>query len=114
MSSVHTLLKRLPMNLIQIFLPLYDNDGHPFPELYFKDLQKSLTERFGGVTIYQRAPAKGLWKDDTENIVRDDLVIYEVIAEEIDRAYWAVLKTALRKKFRQSEVMVRSTQIEKL
>jgi hypothetical protein len=61
--------------LIQIFLPLYDNAGNPFPQTDYKSLQTLLTEKFNGVTVYQRAPVKGLWKEDNERTVRDDLVI---------------------------------------
>ncbi|MBT1688279.1 hypothetical protein [Dawidia soli] len=100
--------------LIQIFLPLYDNDGHPFPQTSYKNLQVVLTEKFNGVTVYQRAPAKGLWKEDRENIVRDDLVIYEVVTAGLDHSFWTDLKEQLLKEYRQQEIMIRSTPVELL
>lgn len=100
--------------LIQIFLPLYDNDGSPFPQSEYKNLQSLLTEKFKGVTVYQRAPAKGLWKEDKETIVRDDLVIYEVVTESIDESFWSDLKEHLLRQYRQQEIMIRCSQIRLL
>ena len=50
------------MHLIQILLPLYDNDGIPFPQRQYLEVRDELTERFGGVTGYLRSPAEGLWR----------------------------------------------------
>jgi len=47
--------------LIQILLPLFDNDGRRFGEEPFTRTRGELLERFGGLTAHQRAPAKGLW-----------------------------------------------------
>ena len=38
------------MHLIQLFLPLYDNDGQAFAKPLFDTVRGELTERFGGVT----------------------------------------------------------------
>jgi hypothetical protein len=35
---------------------------------------RELTERFGGLTVHTRAPAEGLWKDESERTARDDVV----------------------------------------
>ncbi len=50
------------MHLVEIFLPLADNDGKRFPQSTFHSVAHALTERFGGVTAYTRAPASGIWK----------------------------------------------------
>lgn len=46
------------MHLVQILLPLYDNDGRRFPTSHYESLRAELTERFGGLTSYSRAPAR--------------------------------------------------------
>src|SRR5687768_4274806 len=38
------------MHLIQILLPVYDNDGKSFPASRYADVRRELTERFGGLT----------------------------------------------------------------
>lgn len=38
------------MYLVQLLLPLYDNDGHPFPAAAYAELRAELTERFGGLS----------------------------------------------------------------
>ncbi len=51
------------------------------------DIQKELCDRFGGVTAHSRAPAEGIWKNGGGD-ARDDIVIVEVMAGEIDRIWW--------------------------
>ena len=50
------------MHLVQLLLPLYDNEGRGFGETPFAAVREELTRRFGGVTAYMRSPATGLWK----------------------------------------------------
>lgn len=47
------------MYLIQLFLPLRDNAGEKFPDAMYRGIRDQLTERFGGMTAYARAPAEG-------------------------------------------------------
>lgn len=103
------------MHAVQLFLPLYDNAGQPFPRADFARVRDQLTERFGGVTAHTRAPARGQWKDDEDGeIVRDDVVVYEVMVAELDRAWWAEYREHLRRAFRQDELLVRAWTVERL
>ena len=68
------------MYLVQILLPLYDNEGHEFEAAEYVRLRHELADRFGGVTAYTRAPARGVWKDETGGTSRDDIVIFEVMS----------------------------------
>lgn len=96
------------MHIVQVLLPLYDNDGQAFDRSLHTGVQRELTEKFGGVTMYARAPARGLWKDDEGDVARDDLVICEVMVDAIDAAWWGAYREALRAKFRQDELVVRA------
>ncbi|HEX5709593.1 MAG TPA: hypothetical protein VFX96_20105 [Pyrinomonadaceae bacterium] len=102
------------MHLVEILLPVYDNDGHPFPRADFDRVRAELAQRFGGVTAFSRAPAEGLWKDEEGATSRDDVVIFEVMADELDRAWWADYRETLRQRFRQDELVVRATRFELL
>lgn len=106
------------MHLVQILLPLSDNDGRPFARSEYDAVRQTLTERFGGVTAYSRAPAEGLWKESEDaaagGVVRDDLVVYEVMVEEIDRGWWSGFGESLRRRFRQEELVIRATPMERL
>ena len=64
--------------------------------------------RFGGVTTYMRAPARGVWKDDTGETTRDDIVIFEVMIEDLDREWWGGFRKELERRFRQESVIVRA------
>ena len=94
--------------LIQILLPLYDNDGKPFQPADYLQLRTELADRFGGVTAYTRAPARGVWKDDTGETTRDDIVIFEVMTEALDREWWVAFRRSLEAKFRQESLIVRA------
>lgn len=82
------------MHLIQILLPLTDDDGETFaPELYER-LNQELTARFGGVTSYTRSPAEGRWHQGGET-EHDEIAVVEVMVGEVDRAWWAALRERL-------------------
>ena len=102
------------MHVIEILLPLRDNEGTPFPRASLDRVRHELTERFGGVTAHLRAPAAGAWKDDEGAVERDDVVIVEVMADELDRAWWSAYRRDLESRFRQDEILIRATASEKL
>ena len=96
------------MYLVQILLPLYDNEGHEFEAREYLELRSELADRFGGVTAYTRAPARGVWKGDSGETSRDDIVIFEVMTEELDRTWWTTFRKQLERRFRQESVIVRA------
>jgi hypothetical protein len=102
------------MYLVQILLPLYDNNGEPFPHQQFIQLRDDLSERFGGITTYMRSPARGLWKETRETTVHDDIVIYEVMTKELDREWWRQYRESLAATFRQELLIVRASEMELL
>jgi hypothetical protein len=105
-------------HLVQILLPTQDNKGHAFPPADFERVSRELTERFGGVTAYTRAPAEGRWKqkadDRKADAGHDDIVVVEVMDEFLDRAWWATYRAELQKRFRQEVLIVRAQEIELL
>jgi inorganic pyrophosphatase len=100
--------------LIQIYLPLYEKEEKPFPGLLYKQVKKELTDKFGGLTMYTRAPAKGFWKADEHHTSVDDLLIYEVLTTDVDEQFWSNYKKALEKQFKQEEIMIRCSSIRVL
>jgi hypothetical protein len=99
------------MHLIEIFLPVNDNDGRKQPVELFTQVRQELVDRFGGLTAFTRSPAKGLWENDDERHA-DDIVIYEVMTEKLDPGWWRDYKTELERRFQQEEMMIRSQQVE--
>lgn len=99
------------MHLIQILLPLYDNNGTPLPQEEYLRVRDELAERFGGITTYVRSPAEGLWKESPTTTVHDDIVIYEVMAEQLDREWWEGFRQELAARFRQEVLIVRSSEV---
>lgn len=47
------------MHLVQILLPIHDNSQELFPVGEYRRVREELTEKFGGLTVYTRAPAEG-------------------------------------------------------
>ncbi len=101
------------MHLVQIFLPIADNDGRPFPREMFHALREELTARFGGATVYAQAPAQGFWAA-SDGTSRDDIVIFEVMCDRLDEPWWRARREALESEFRQEEVIVRAQTIQRL
>jgi hypothetical protein len=94
-------------HLIQILLPLCDNDGHAFGEELFSKVRRELTERFGGLTAFTRAPAQGLWNDAGET-KHDEIVVFEVMAKRLDATWWRDFRRALEQDFRQDTIVIRA------
>ena len=98
--------------LVQLILPVFDPQGNPVPRAQFAQVRRELTDQFGGVTAYTRAPAEGAWEDPEGRIHRDDVVIVEVMTEDVDREWWKRYATELRARFEQEELVVRAIAFE--
>jgi hypothetical protein len=73
-----------------------------------------LTDKFGGLTSFVRSPAIGLWKENEEKTVRDDIVIYEVMTDSLDISWWQTYRKQLCTLFRQEEMIIRASSIQLL
>ena len=101
------------MVLVEILLPLLDNERKPFRQEMFEQVRDELAKRFGGVTAFRRSPAEGVWREGGE-VKSDEVVIYEVMTDSLDRAWWAGYRQDLEGRFRQEAIVIRASQIERL
>ena len=101
-------------HLVQLLLPVYANDGAPFARSLYREVARELTERFGGVTAYSRAPAKGFWDEGSGRTGRDDIVVYEVMVDALDPAWWHEYRGRLEVRFAQDELVVRALPMGRL
>jgi hypothetical protein len=101
------------MHLIQIFLPIRDNNGVAFEKPIFDEVRADLANHFGGVTTYMRAPATGIWKEDGRN-VRDELVVFEVMVDRLEREFWRLYRLELQEMFKQESIVMRAQRIDML
>lgn len=95
------------MHLIEIYLPLNSNDGAPQPAELFGRVREQLIDHFGGVTAFSRNPAKGISLQEDNERSEDDIIIYEVMVETVDRAWWRSYKRLLELLFQQEEILIR-------
>jgi hypothetical protein len=103
------------MHLVQLLLPLYDNAGQPIPRELLGEVRQELVDRFGGLTAYTRAPAKGLWEDPEGEVARDDIVVYEVMVDkDLDAGWWAAYREGLCRRFGQKAMVVRAWPVQAL
>jgi hypothetical protein len=102
------------MYLVQLLLPLYDNAGRRFASDRFREVVDELTDRYGGVTAYLRAPAQGAWREGDGGVDKDEIVMFEVMVDELDRDGWSSYRAALERRFAQHELVVRATPMERL
>lgn len=77
-------------------------------------MRQELTDRFGGLTTYARAPAQGVWQETDGPPKRDDIVVYEVMTDVLDRVWWAKYRRELQRRFAQEELVIRGQEIERL
>ena len=98
------------MRLIEIFLPLSNNSGTRFADQYYRDVRKTLTNKFGGLTAFTRSPAEGTEKaQGTER--SDELIVFEVMVEKIDRDWWLDYRGELEAKFQQDRILIRASNV---
>ena len=102
------------MHLVQILLPIYDNEHQAFPHELYGRVRSELTSKFHGLTAYTRAPAEGLWKQEGQHTSRDEIVIFEVMVPDLDRQWWNAYRQKLEKDFRQDVLIIRAIQTEVL
>ena len=102
------------MHVIEIFLPQQRRDGSPQPPALFGEARRELVERFGGLTAFTRSPAEGLWEDDEGDVESDAIVVFEVMAGELETGWWAEYRALLERRFGQEEILIRASQVERL
>jgi hypothetical protein len=100
-----------PIRGIEIYLPLDYNDGRPIPPSKYVAIQEELLRRFGGVTSVQRQfPLQGIWRSSGETF-HDRVVVFSVMdfrdETQIESLrYLERLKTRLKKRFDQLEILI--------
>ena len=98
------------MHLVEIFLPLIDNGGRPFGTEKYAEVREHLTERFGGLTAFSRSPAQGTTSDHGKK-VHDEIIVFEVMTETLDAAWWRSYRLQLERDFRQDEIVVQASTV---
>ncbi len=101
------------MVLVQLLLPV-QSGASLMQRDAFDRVACELGERFGGVTLYARAPATGLWQEGSGGTARDDIVVCEVMTDPLDREWWRQYRVTLEQRFEQKEIVVRALCISRL
>lgn len=99
------------MKIIEIYLPMNANDGTPVAPALFDQIERQLTEKFGGVTAHRRAPAQGRWKSADQTQV-DQVAIFEVIVDAPDKEWWAHYRSELEARLFQEKILITARDIE--
>jgi len=98
---------------VQLFLPLTRRDSPRRRRCLIADVQRELTNEFGGVTAFINAPAEGAWLK-AQRTVRDEIVVIEVMVKHLNRAWWKRYKRELERRFVQDVIVVRAIRMEML
>lgn len=83
------------MYLVEILLPVQDNEGHLIRSGLFSRVREELVDRFGGITAFTREPAEGLWDAPDGRKSNDAIIIYEVMMQNLHRPWWESYKADL-------------------
>ena len=106
--------EKAELRLVEIFLPLYGKEGSPLDRSDFDCVREELTRQFGGVTAFTRSPAVGAWENSQGEVARDEVVLFEVMVPALDRRWWGDYRQELEQRFRQDEILIRISRIERL
>jgi hypothetical protein len=101
------------VHLVEILLPVADNEGRPFAAHKYADVREELTHRFGGITAFTRAPAQGSIHAKGAT-VHDDIVVFEVMTDTLNRPWWEAYRHRLEQSFSQDEIVIRAVAITRL
>ncbi|MBA2655948.1 MAG: hypothetical protein H0U70_03075 [Tatlockia sp.] len=101
------------MQLIELFLPIYSNKNKKFSKELFQQTYDELVNKFGGLTVYSRVPMQGFWQKN-DKIVKDELIIYEVMDENFSSHWWCEYRVCLEKRFQQERLIIRTHTIQLL
>jgi hypothetical protein len=93
--------------LVQILLPLCNNEGRAFPASVFAAVKFTLLNHFQCLTTCSRTATEGLWRME-EKLKRDDIVVYEVMVNSFDAKWWRNYRGGLEKMFYQESVVIRA------
>lgn len=96
------------MHLVEILLPLNDNNGRPFAAEKYAAVRQHLTERFGPDGFHP--PAQGTTTGGGKT-VHDEIVVFEVMTEALDAGWWRNYRLQLERDFRQDQIVVRASTI---
>jgi hypothetical protein len=91
-----------------LYLPLTDNDGRPFADALFRDVQRRLLDRFHGLTAVQRDfPLQGIWQGETR-LYLDQVIVMTTLDFRRGGSprFVAQLKQALLREFDQLEILI--------
>lgn len=105
-----------PIRSIEVYLRLDYNDGRPIPESKYVSLQRELLSRFGGVTSVQRQfPLQGIWQSGAviyhDRVVVMSVMDFRVETQMVCLRYLQGLKTRLKKRFDQLEILITVTEL---
>jgi hypothetical protein len=100
--------------LIEILLPVSDNDGKRFDIELFAHTRDELIHEFGGITAFFRSPAAGAWAAPDGTVQRDTIVVLEVMSEDLNRGWWHDYRGLLERRFAQDAIVVRASQVSLL
>jgi hypothetical protein len=101
------------MVLIQLLLPT-GGAAHADGLAPLAETRRELAEQFSGITAYLRSPAKGLWTAADGHTEQDEVVMFEVVTETFDRAWWRAYTARLAERFSQERIHLRAVPAEML
>ena len=96
------------MYVIEILLPVRDNEGGSLAAKTYEALRDELTELYGGLTSFTRAPVQGETKCGDEK-ARDDIVVLEVMTISTARGDRAIEKSLRGFSYRMKSWFARPT-----
>lgn len=101
------------MKLIQLLVPLNDNNGKQYPVKMHEDIKDKLIKKHGGVTAFTQSPAEGVWDSGQDRQI-DQNILYEVMTDNFEKDWWTNFITELETRLHQEKIILRWFEISVL
>lgn len=108
-------LKKMPPQLrVEFLLPSSYNDGQSIESKKYKLIKDKIVDKFGGISVHP-ASVSGIWRCDGQ-IYYDNCYRFEVTVEKNDfnRNYLEELKEELKVEFKQHEIYMICTEVDRI
>ena len=92
---------------VQILLPTRTGNGKPVTQARFEELLRELTNKFGGLTSFVRAPGRGLWNRGGD-VEQDNIAVIEVMTDR------SILRSGRPSAASLREIVIRAQQVSLL
>lgn len=105
----------------EVYIPIIDNEGKPIEILYLKELNETLVDTFGGVSLnYPYGGSGGVdgmyYSNMSKMVFRDKSAVIMVLAKDDEESFSFFVENQTRweKKFKQEKILIMMYKVQSI